>query len=163
MPSWLQWRRAKLKIKPSGSKVNSLTALCNVTSLGSFSSPTFNPALAALPCLLSQICPILLSLQSHWISSSPVYTVIAQLKPGSWVGSSRKLRAGLTRLPTKDFSHLARRWLEEAAGWGAQGAGEHQVPAEAAAVMGHALPAPLNIATQICCVSPHKGELSHPS
>lgn len=37
------------------------------------------------------------------------------------------------------------------------------MPAEAAAVMGHALPAPLNIATQICCVSPHKGELSHPS
>lgn len=114
MPSWLQWRRAKLKIKPSGSKVNSLTALCNVTSLGSFSSPTFHPALAALPCLL-QICPILLSHSSH-IELVPLlllYTVVAQPKPASWVGSSRKLRAGLTRLSTKDFSHLAHRWLEE--------------------------------------------------
>lgn len=41
-------------------------------------------------------------------------------------------------------------------GWGVQGAGEHQLPAEAAAVMGHTLPAPLNIVhfrvTKLLCL-----------
>lgn len=79
-----------------------LTALCNVTSLRSFSSPIFHPALAALRCLLSQICPILLSHSSH-IELVPLllYTVVAQPKAASWAGSSRKLRAGLHRLPIK--------------------------------------------------------------
>ena len=32
MPSWLRWKKAKLKVMPSGSKVNPLVAVCNTTT-----------------------------------------------------------------------------------------------------------------------------------
>lgn len=109
--------------------------------------PPSDPSLPLHFIQLWQPCPVssCRSVQSFSHSSHTelvpllfLYAVVAQPRPDSWVGSSRKLRAGLTRLSTKDFSHLASRWLEEAAGWGVQGAGEHQLPAEAAALMGHA-------------------------
>ena len=51
MPSWLRWKKAKLKVMPSGSKVNPLVAVCNTTTPLNLSSPVFHRTLAALPPL----------------------------------------------------------------------------------------------------------------